>query len=492
MKTIFKGFISWKSQIFLLSTFCLMLFTNNIFSQPVTFDHTFGENGITIIPASKGEINRFIFDKLGNIIAIGNTTEYGYPIIIKTDANGILVKNFGFNGILDLDYERAEIYDIKITDDNKILLVGSFSSSAMLMQFNENGELDESFGNGGKINFNYSATGLLSFNITNSNFMLLAEYNHGFIYDWCSISKYSYSGKVDEDFGSGEIGVSLTDNNTNYSIFSTSIKILSDRSFLIIGFNYQKNKNPKIAFCKLNENGQFVNDFADNGIFISNITYTTDSNEAILDVLEDNYGNLFFTGFCNDNCFILKVLPNGVVDKTFGDNGFCFFNNKYPFTIIEHTGRNILQHNDYYLTGWYDKIFCTNSDGIMNTNFNNLGVFYCQNFTFRDMKFQEANKLILGGSSKGKFAMTRINIPSEVSIKLQPDVIHSITIFPNPVKDYLNFSSKMKFTIMDILGRTLVTSEKELQSIDVSHLKSGLYFINFTDNKVIPFIKENN
>jgi uncharacterized delta-60 repeat protein len=471
--------------------FCSLRPTN---AQLVALDPTFGKNGIAIIPTT-GKINRLIFDKSENIIVIGNTTENGFPAIIKTDSNGILDNNFGINGKVILEYEKAYLYDFKITEDNKIFLMGQFNSQVFMIQFNEDGSFDDSYGINGKIIVT-SSLGLLSVNIKDV-FSLTGEFMHGYAYNYCFLSKYNFKGEKDENFGHFE-EVWLTDNNVTYNIFSTCIEVLNDKSILVGGYDYPsqnhiytKEPNAKIAFCKLDQDGQFITNFADNGRFITDIVFdkTEGIDEAILDVLEDNNGNLVFTGFCENNCFIFRALPNGTVDNTFGNNGFCFLNIQYPLTNIEQPGRNILSINDKYLTGWYNRIICTNSNGNLDTNFNNTGVFNFENFTFLDMKFQKNNKLILGGSFDENFSIARLNIPLEVSAKSY-EMDNTIHFFPNPSKNILYFSKEKQYEIMDIQGRLLLKSEKPMQTVNVAHLKTGIYFIEFDDSQVVKFVKE--
>ena len=480
-----------------LTIFILILSVSNIYAQPVALDPTFGQNGMTII-SDATEVKLIDFDKQGNIIAIGTTKDGNkhYLTIVKTNADGIIDENFGDNGILTLGNNNAGVYDFKITDENKILIVGNFHPSVMMMQFNEDGSFDESFGSSGKIIF-HSVLNIFAENIQNSNFLLFSEYNHGYGFDWCIISKYDFSGKKDESFGSSG-DVWLTDNNANFNIFPTCIKMLREQSILIAGFDYpaqnhyyNKEPNSKIVFCKLDSNGQFVTDFANNGIFIQDIVFSTESiDEAIIDVLEDSNGNLIFIGLCKNNCFILRVLPNGTIDSTFGEKGFYYFNLQYPFTDIEFTGKRVLLHNNKYLTRWDDRILSINSNGTLDTNFNNNGVFIYKNFTIKDMMLQKAKKIVLGGCYNGKFAITRLNIPNEISIEEITVSSNLPIIYPNPVKDYLYFNNNTQFEIFDIQGRLLVKSEKAMQSVDASHLKAGIYFIRFENKQVEKFVKE--
>ena len=116
----------------------------------------------------------------------------------------------------------------------------------------------------------------------------------------------------------------------------------------------------------------------------------------------------------------------------------------------------------------------------------------------KSLKHQGDNKLILAVfrlESYPTFRMflARLNISPEVSIISNPYLDNSITIFPNPTKDYLYFNNEIKFEIMDTQGRVLLKSEKPVQSVNVSHLKAGVYFIktaNGTNIQTQKIIKQ--
>jgi len=170
-------------------------------------------------------------------------------------------------------------------------------------------------------------------------------------------------------------------------------------------------------------------------------------------------------------------------------NGFSYFDDSWPHIYLN---RGLLQYGNKYLIGIYDKLVCVNNDGSLDNSFNNTGLFTCDNYIFYEMKLQGIDKLILGGrSSNGNFLLTRLNIPPSVSVKQFDNPAHAITIFPNPAKDYLNFNTEQQFEIMDIQGRILLKSEEATQTVNVSHLKAGIYFIKFEGyNRAVKFIKQ--
>ena len=77
--------------------------------------------------------------------------------------------------------------------------------------------------------------------------------------------------------------------------------------------------------------------------------------------------------------------------------------------------------------------------------------------------------------------------------------LNSLTIYPNPSTDEIfiksadgNLSEKTSYTLIDMLGRTIVESTPYHHSIVISDLKEGVYFIQITEGSVLSthkFIK---
>lgn len=64
---------------------------------------------------------------------------------------------------------------------------------------------------------------------------------------------------------------------------------------------------------------------------------------------------------------------------------------------------------------------------------------------------------------------------------------NNVTIYPNPARDILNISfntesKEVSYSVIDILGKTIISiSGKNKSTINVGHLKQGIYFLKFTD-----------
>lgn len=79
------------------------------------------------------------------------------------------------------------------------------------------------------------------------------------------------------------------------------------------------------------------------------------------------------------------------------------------------------------------------------------------------------------------------------SLSVKEQKISSLNIYPNPVKDVLNFSSAevKSISIYSVLGSKVMTKEITNSSVELSDLKAGVYFVNCfdVDGKKIDGIK---
>ena len=69
------------------------------------------------------------------------------------------------------------------------------------------------------------------------------------------------------------------------------------------------------------------------------------------------------------------------------------------------------------------------------------------------------------------------------SLSVNEQKINSLNIYPNPVKDVLNFSAPdvKSVAIYSVLGAKVMSKEITNSSIDVSDLKAGVYYVNCLD-----------
>ena len=385
-----------------------------------SLENSFGRNGTVIIP-NTSEICLLDIDRHENIVAVGYTIVAGsgglyYLTIAKTDAKGTVDKNFGKNGLVKVTgYANSMPLGLRITNDNKIIILGDFTkvqfqgNEAIMMRFNENGSVDNSFGDQGRISLNFRAGQILSVNLDNDEFMFVAklEFDNN-IHTGYSISKYSYSGELDNSFGQNGV-VYLTN-----SIAPYCIKILNDGSILLAG-TYNKWPNTELGFCKLTADGSADSGFAQDGIWHMDLMQDFDiDHEYFSNILEDKDGNLILSGLGIRNSqgwgnggFLSKFSSQGELITSFGEDGFYGF---YKGGFMP-----IFQIGDKYVTAGFHnnshKLISVTNDGSVGDYIYTCGMYY-----FQDMKLRGDNTIILGGgyltgyNYDANFALERVMV----------------------------------------------------------------------------------
>jgi len=487
--------------IFGILATCICCNIQVLFSQPVTLDLTFGENGITKIYEAS-EVKFLDVDKKGNLIILGTTfvSPNSHLTIVKTNADGKLDRDFGENGIVRLKgYHRSCPYGMKITKENKIFMYGEAYKTEwggrenIFLQFNEDGSLDETFGENGKIIVPFNFGGTKSTNLEHDDFILNIE--------GLSVFKYNYQGKMDVSFG--ENGNAYLPYNENFKFSPMFIKILRDQSIFLAGYESSNSVDPELAFCKLSPTGKLDTDFANHGVWKMNIWNSVISEpEYFLDAIEDIQGNIIQVGnagtmFPGQFPFICSFSHDGTLNSSFGNYGQHGF--YYPCHPVIFD-KIFLNESKYIVMGnragqFAGALLSITSNGNTDTTFADNGYFFLNDFLFNDIKFQGTHKLVVGGrmlldlNGKSIFALARINISPELSIKQFDKPTHSLTIFPSPVKDYLYFSEEKQFEIINLQGQVLLERKTPAKAVNISHLKDGIYLIKFDDNQVKKILK---
>ena len=404
-----------KLKIF-IAVLSIGLAVQSVYSQTVTIDSTFGQNGMTVI-SNTTDIRCIDFDTSGNIIAVGGTVmgfERSYLTIAKTNADGIIDSSFGTNGVVIFSkFQISEPLGMKITNENKIFIAVAYNTSGVapdqciIMQFNENGSLDSTFGNNGEVFIaSINSFNIFSVNLENDDFWLIGQEEYQGQNQLFSLLKCNYQGEIDSTFG--ENGkVYLTDNHT-FKIAPYCTKILNDHSVFVAGYDNINNFFKRgLAFCKLKPNGDLDTNFVNNGIWKNDFNSTFVFSHQFNNAIEDDKGNIALIGF-NDKSFMCRFDSNGVIDSTFGINGFY-----YSDSLYFYYDTRFLQNGDKYLIGRYNRIISVNNDGTLDPDFANNGLFICEDYGFSDIKLQGKNKIILGGTTipNYNFVISRLSIP---------------------------------------------------------------------------------
>ncbi|MBI2258076.1 MAG: T9SS type A sorting domain-containing protein [Flavobacteriia bacterium] len=431
-----------------------------------TLDNTFGLNGVVIQSlGNESELVKDIYiQNDGKIILTGNTTNSLQPFYFVTRYNndGTLDNSFNGSGIILNDASTSGIHfnSIAVQPDNKIILGGAAKTgnfwSFSVARLNQDGSFDTTFDNDGivirEVVTGYNevfSIGLFS----NGKIIAAGNATNGNDNDFALVS-FNSDGSINEDFGGINFKVT-TDMGNSQNNFLNDMKVLTNDALIVGGFFDSTFDNINFALAKYNSNGELDTSFGTNGMVHTD--FGTSFDDAIHEIEIQYNGSIIACGNTVNNGYtdfgISKYSPNGVIDESFGQNGFI--------------------STDYFQSN--DNISCS--------------------------KLQTDGKLIVCGStydgSKQYFALARYNIDSLTNTN---DLFaNKLAFYPNPTKNelYFNSSSNQNYeiSIYNLLGEEVLHDYLSLnkQKIDVQNFENGVYFIKLNNNSkdmITKFIKE--
>lgn len=248
-------------------TFLLLCLNIILFGQAGTLDKTFGIKG-KVISQNFGNCYAMAIQNDGKIVAggVGYTTIDGFSIA-RYNTNGTLDSSFGKTGWFILNYKNYSnetIVSISILPDGKILLAGNLLLLCRLMP---NGDLDSSFGNKG----------------------------------W-SASNFGYTQQI-----------------------TKKMLVQADGKIILAGYVFKTDyKHRDILLARYHPNGKLDSTFGNSGKIIQDFG----GDEAAYSAVLQRDGKIILGGantgktYLHKNNFgLIRYLPNGILDSTFGADG---------------------------------------------------------------------------------------------------------------------------------------------------------------------------
>tara|TARA_R110000737_G_scaffold4387_2_gene14329 strand:+ start:5707 stop:8427 length:2721 start_codon:yes stop_codon:yes gene_type:complete len=187
-----------------------------------------------------------------------------------------------------------------------------------------------------------------SFVLDNQDNVIVAGYSED---DYLTIEKLDSSGQKKHDFGeNGKIKLCETFNEVScafgipFDIISTS-----DNSIIVAATYEQGFIGNKLilasSLAKFNDDGQIDTTFADGGLLnftTSLVGHTGALQIRSIELAQDNM--IFAAGFANFEGnvkgFVFKIMPNGQLDTTFGDQGSIILSSSDSKHIVKDMGIN--------------------------------------------------------------------------------------------------------------------------------------------------------
>lgn len=261
----------------------------------------------------------------GKIIVVGgvNNGQIG-QIVIRLNANdGFADPTFGTNGYTIIPYTNSSfLYDVAIQSDGKIVAVGLTSESDIditVVRLNSDGSMDNSFSFDGKVQTDVAnsdwAQGIAL--DPNGKIIIAGSADHGGGNVNSLLIRYNNDGSLDDTFGSN--GIAETSLSNTVDEFH-NVTIDGEGSIYACGNLQDGDRNMVVA--KFHSDGSLDNSFSFDGIVDVDFN---NADDRAWDILIQPDSKILVAGSANisgdDFLAMLRLNQNGLSDLTFGNTG---------------------------------------------------------------------------------------------------------------------------------------------------------------------------
>ena len=317
-------------------TYRMLLIQLNADGTP---DSSFGTNGIVLQSVSAVGPNAedmaydVVVDNVGNILVCGSSYDENYvrrPVVVRFTPSGVLDTAFGTDGVATIPVNavgESAFKGIMVQPDGKIVATGYFGQTELwylllLVRFNADGTLDESFSDDGIVKHNYGnvddeADDLAltpDGSILVSGMTVTATYNYSAL-----LMKFSPVGEVDASFGNaGAVVEDLDDYDYGWDVV-----LQADGRIIMAGTSGDGPPNGfDLAVWKYMPDGTPDNTFGNSG--------------TVQHVIPDHYTMIYAMAVQADG----KILIGGQARTTVNENYFftARLENDLPNAISEMAG----------------------------------------------------------------------------------------------------------------------------------------------------------
>jgi len=141
--------------------------------------------------------------------------------------------------------------------------------------------------------------------------------------------------------------------------------------------------------------------------------------------------------------------------------------------------------------GWYKATYAFNKAYIVFNNCIYIGGSPNTNYLHYDLETEDAvfYDYSTGPISNPPACLLAVNDSSKK--------VAIVKIFPNPVQDFVNIESDKNFIAYEIIdesGKLILSKDYKGNKIDISNLKTGIYFITLkslsNETNIVKFIKK--
>lgn len=381
-------------------------------AQPGALDSSFGVNGIATVEGF-GFVRATALQPDGKIVAVGQPLDKDFIIVARFNTDGTPDESFGHHGILHTDlytthqFHPADATDVVVQPDGKIVVAGygdyendygDVQVNVLVIRYNTDGSMDESFGDRGAVisdfGNSYDAADKVALR---SDGKIVVGGTSSFVYYFVAV--YNADGSADVSFGAGKGWIKgVLSGNTHLS----SLAIQQDAKIVIS--------------CTVEDYGSIIrlktDGTRDSSFGVYGVVKTDPAQHyEIKDIIIQPDGEILAAGssyrydISRDILVILRYLPKGILDTSFGNNGIVYTVSDtawiYANAVALQPDKQIIiggYHGDP-ISGAYNNFLSIryNKDGTINDNYGENGIQITSSGATKDIALQEDGKVVALG-----------------------------------------------------------------------------------------------
>ncbi|MGC9452136.1 MAG: delta-60 repeat domain-containing protein [Oceanipulchritudo sp.] len=321
-------------------------------------DLAFGDQGIaeTTVGLTGNTPKDMAVQADGKILLAGlardnqSSGTYGYDVgLVRFTADGLPDTTFSEDGKLmtDINSSGSTYTDdwgnaVVVQPDGKIVVAGAsrqytktssvirfewYQWDLMLLRYLPDGQLDTSFGEGGKVIHDINGAGNQpeGFNdvaLQSDGKIIAVGYSrpgdNRFL-----VARFNIDGTLDTTFGAAGTGLVVEHFSINALEDAYSVAVLPDDSLVVAGRGVKGDGNNSLCLLKLTADGQLDTTFNSTGKLATTVGYSSYGSVAAV----DPYGRILVAGYsvpssgADQNILLMRMNADGTMDGTFASSG---------------------------------------------------------------------------------------------------------------------------------------------------------------------------
>ncbi|MEZ5428445.1 MAG: hypothetical protein R2747_19400 [Pyrinomonadaceae bacterium] len=299
---------------------------------------------------------------------------------------------------------------VAVQTDGRIILGGWTRDVALFgafaaMRLNTDGTLDTGFSDDGVVITQYSAFNQVEKLLIQPDGRIILGGTRHFGQNDFAMVRYNTNGSLDTSFD-GDGGAASPINIISED-FGKDMVLQTDGKIVMVGSTAADQNSPTdIGIIRRNVNGSLDTSFNGTGILRVQFPNVNAGAEAVL-IQNDGkivIGGFLFTGI-NNALLLMRFNPNGFLDTTFGTNGLTLT----PVNSSNNSIRTLAQQSDgKILAGSQNLIARYSLNGILDGTFGNSGLVTAPQ-TVQEIIVTEGDRFMIGGSVGSAVAASRFN-----------------------------------------------------------------------------------